>query len=75
MRLTPASLAARLVLEQAYFRAPGDSAVDVQTARNAGVRCCGVSYGFQPESFETDPPDLVVDNLEELADLLLTRSA
>ena len=53
----------------------GDSAVDVQTARNAGVRCCGVSYGFQPESFQADPPDLLVDNMEELADILLKRSA
>ena len=29
----------------------GDSAVDVQTARNAGVRACGVRWGFQPETF------------------------
>ena len=29
----------------------GDSAVDVMTARNANVRACGVSWGFQPETF------------------------
>jgi len=45
----------------------GDSAVDVQTARNAGVRVCGVTYGFQPESFVTDPPDMIVNRPEELA--------
>jgi phosphoglycolate phosphatase len=45
----------------------GDSGVDVLTARNAGVRCCGVTYGFQPETFEQFPPDIVVDRLEELA--------
>lgn len=45
----------------------GDSAVDVRTARNAGVKVCGVSYGFQPESFEADPPDMIVDRPEELA--------
>ena len=45
----------------------GDSSVDVRTARNAGVKCCGVSYGFQPESFEDDPPDMMVDRPEELA--------
>jgi len=41
--------------------------VDVQTARNAGVRVCGVTYGFQPESFVTDPPDMIVNRPEELA--------
>jgi phosphoglycolate phosphatase len=45
----------------------GDSGVDVQTARNAGVKVCGVTYGFQPESFVTDPPDMIVDRPEELA--------
>ncbi|HXN48217.1 MAG TPA: HAD-IA family hydrolase [Bryobacteraceae bacterium] len=45
----------------------GDSAVDVQTARNAGVKVCGVTYGFQPESFVTDPPDMIVNRPEELA--------
>ncbi len=45
----------------------GDSAVDVQTARNAGVRVCGVTYGFQPESFTADPPDMMVNRPEELA--------
>jgi len=34
----------------------GDSGVDVRTARNARVLACGVSYGFQPESFVDDPP-------------------
>ena len=45
----------------------GDSAVDVQTARNAGVKVCGVTYGFQPESFAADPPDMIVNRPEELA--------
>ena len=49
----------------------GDSAVDVRTARNAGVRACGVSYGFQPEGFATDAPDLLIDNMGELADQVL----
>jgi phosphoglycolate phosphatase len=48
----------------------GDSAVDVQTARNAGVRSCGVTYGLQPETFEQYPPDLLVDRMEELVELL-----
>lgn len=49
----------------------GDSAVDVRTARNADIQCCGVTYGFQPEGFEADPPDFLVDSMEELADRLL----
>jgi phosphoglycolate phosphatase len=48
----------------------GDSAVDVQTARNAGVRSCGVTYGLQPETFQQHPPDLLIDSLEELVELL-----
>jgi phosphoglycolate phosphatase len=43
----------------------GDSAVDVQTARNAGIKVCGVTYGFQPESFASDPPDMMVNRLDE----------
>jgi phosphoglycolate phosphatase len=45
----------------------GDSYVDVQTARNAGVASCGVAYGFQPETFREFPPDIVVDRLEDFA--------
>jgi phosphoglycolate phosphatase len=45
----------------------GDSSVDVITGRNAGIWTCGVSYGFQPESFAEHPPDWMVDSLDELA--------
>ncbi|MDW8130412.1 MAG: phosphoglycolate phosphatase [Bryobacterales bacterium] len=48
----------------------GDSAVDVRTARNAGILACGVTYGFQPESLAAEPPDLLVGSLAELADRL-----
>ena len=51
----------------------GDSSVDVQTARNAKVRACGVSYGFQPESFVEHPPDLLVNDMGELVDYVLKR--
>lgn len=53
----------------------GDSAVDVQTARNAGVRSCGVTYGLQPETFEQHPPDLLIDRMEELVELLQNGKA
>jgi phosphoglycolate phosphatase len=52
----------------------GDSSVDVRTARNAHVKACGVTYGFQPETFAVDPPDLIVDNMLQLADYVLGSS-
>jgi len=51
----------------------GDSAVDVVTARNAGVRSCGVTYGFQPETLAAEPPDILVDRLEQVAELVLAE--
>lgn len=44
----------------------GDSGVDIQTARNAGIRSCGVSWGFQPESFAIYPPDVIIEAPEQL---------
>lgn len=49
----------------------GDSAVDVLTARNAGVPVAAVTYGLQPETLEQYPPDILVDSLEELAGRIL----
>ncbi len=48
----------------------GDSSVDVRTARNARVLACGVSYGFQPESFLDDPPDILVDEMAQLVEYI-----
>jgi phosphoglycolate phosphatase len=52
----------------------GDSAVDVETARNAGVQCCGVTYGFQPETLADPAPDLLVDRMEDLAGWVLGKN-
>ena len=49
----------------------GDSAVDVKTARNANIKACGVTYGFQPETFQQAPPDILVDRMEELTEMVL----
>jgi phosphoglycolate phosphatase len=49
----------------------GDSAVDMQAARNAGVRACRVRSGFAPETFDSAPPDLLVDRIEDLAHWVL----
>jgi len=40
----------------------GDSAVDVRTGRNAGIRTCGVTYGYATETFKDSPPDFLIDN-------------
>jgi len=47
----------------------GDSDVDVQTARNAGMLAVGVNYGFGQHNREKQPADIYVDNLLELAAL------
>ncbi len=51
----------------------GDSWVDVQTARNAGVAACGVTWGFQPETFREFPPDVLVDHMADFADRFIPR--
>ena len=49
----------------------GDSAVDMNTAVNARVRSCGVTYGFQPETLNDPKPDWLVDRLQDLVPLVL----
>ena len=49
----------------------GDSVVDVLTARNAGIAVCGVTYGFQPETLFAEPPDILVERMEDLADMVI----
>ena len=46
----------------------GDSAVDIQAGKAAGVTTCGVLGGFRPrQELEAAGCDLVIDNLTELA--------
>jgi len=51
----------------------GDSSVDIRTARNASVRACGVTWGFQPETFVQEPPDFTIDHMRQLHEILLTQ--
>jgi len=44
----------------------GDSSIDVQTARNARVKACGVIWGFQPETFADCQPDFLIRHPDEL---------
>lgn len=77
-RKKPDPMGIRLLMEEAGAGAGrtlmvGDSSVDVRTARNAGVRVAGVSYGFQPESLVETPPDYLVDTMGAVADLVSRR--
>ena len=44
----------------------GDSDVDVRTARNAGIKACGVLWGLKPESLELTKPDFTAADAGEL---------
>jgi phosphoglycolate phosphatase len=47
----------------------GDSHVDVETGRNAGLWTVGMTYGFAPHSLEEARPDVLVDSPQELAEV------
>lgn len=50
----------------------GDSDVDVQTAKNSGLPCIGVSWGFRDKALlEKEGADYIVDRPNELISLLL----
>jgi phosphoglycolate phosphatase len=52
----------------------GDSGVDVRTGRAAGTLTAGVTYGFAPHTFATDPPDILLDDIRQLPDALDNNS-
>jgi phosphoglycolate phosphatase len=47
----------------------GDSHVDIETGRNAGLWTVGVSYGFAPHTLKDAEPDINVDTPRELAEV------
>jgi phosphoglycolate phosphatase len=62
------------LLEESGVRAKeavivGDSHVDIETGRNAGLWTVGVSYGFAPHTLVGNPPDVLVDTARELAEV------
>ena len=49
----------------------GDSDVDIETARNSGIKCICVTWGFRDESFLKDfSPDYIVNNPQEILDII-----
>jgi phosphoglycolate phosphatase len=63
---------ARKLLEEISVRPEetaivGDSYVDVETGRNAGLWSVAVTYGFAPHTLTEAAPDVLVDTPEELS--------
>lgn len=50
----------------------GDSEVDVGTARNAGVRCVGCTFGLSPTKLLAAKPDALADSASQWPDLLVS---
>ena len=53
----------------------GDSEVDVQTARNAGMLAAAVNYGFGAHNRATHPADIYLDRLTDLVPLLAGKKS
>ncbi|MGA2413725.1 MAG: HAD-IA family hydrolase [Candidatus Sulfotelmatobacter sp.] len=65
---------ARKLLEECGVRPEqaaivGDSHVDIETGRNAGLWTVGVTYGFAPHTLQESPPDVLVDRPLELSEV------
>ncbi len=76
----PDPLGARTILKELELEPQeallvGDSEVDVQTARNAGMLAAAVNYGFGVHDRTSYPADIYLERFGELADLLKNGSA
>jgi phosphoglycolate phosphatase len=74
----PDSLGARTILRELSVEPQeallvGDSEVDVQTARNAGMAAAAVNYGFGVHDRDVHPADIYLDQFGELATLLCDK--
>ena len=52
----------------------GDSNVDIMTAKNAGVKCIGVSWGFRgKEELAEEGANYLADNTTELKNIIINK--
>lgn len=50
----------------------GDSEVDVQTARNAGIKCIGVTWGYRDrEELESAGAEIIADSCEDILSIII----
>lgn len=56
-----------ILWEVAYF---GDTAVDMQTANNAGFLAVGVSWGFRPEELQESGAKIIIDKPADILKLI-----
>lgn len=60
-------LAGKFGVEKAKILLVGDSVMDIQTGKNAGVKTCAVTYGFgERRTLEEAKPDYLIDTFGEL---------
>ena len=53
----------------------GDSGVDMETARRAGVQSCGVTWGFRPLSeLKQNYADIIVNSPQEILDFATSKT-
>ncbi len=63
--------ARRLEVAPAEAIVVGDSAIDIQAGKAAGMMTCGVSYGLtKKENLELEKPDRLIDRFSELKDIV-----
>ena len=67
------SILKQLSAQASHAAMVGDSDVDIQTARNAGMHAVAVTYGFGNYDRQLNPADLYIDRLTELVGLRSTK--
>jgi phosphoglycolate phosphatase len=73
--VVPSLIAGQLGLAPSECAMIGDSDVDIQTAKNAGMAAIGCSWGYRGRAaLEQAGADVVVDEAQELLQILVQKS-